>query len=85
MMDAGLLLHVLAVLGASVVLICRAGAMTPQTDPAIRWRHVLMLAGLVFGLALTLAGHQTLGSAATALGALSWLLLSASHLPDRRC
>lgn len=85
MIDAGLLLHAMAVLGASVVLICRAGGMTPQTPPAIRWRHVLMLAGLVFGLALTLAGHQTLGSAATALGALSWLLLSASHRAGRRC
>lgn len=76
-MDMGLILYAGAVIAAAVVLICRAGAMTPATHPAVRWRHLLMLAGLVFGLALTMAGHQTMGSAAHAIGALSWLLLSA--------
>jgi hypothetical protein len=62
-MDASFILYAILVLGSTAVLICRAGLMTPKTDPVIRWQHLCMLAGLVFGLALAIAGNPTAAGA----------------------
>lgn len=78
-MDAGLMLYAALVLGAAVVLICRAGMMTPETDPAVRWQHLLLLAGLLFGLALALDGHPNAANACNVAGVLMWLLLSSAR------
>jgi hypothetical protein len=79
MMEAGLLLYVVLVVACALVLICRAGLMTPDTDPAVRWQHLSMLAGQLFGLALALNGFAGLAGACHAGGVLAWLLLSASR------
>jgi hypothetical protein len=76
-MTLGLILYVAAVLCACGVLICRAGAMTPDTLPPVRWQHLVQLAGLVFGLALSLVAGPGYGGAAHAAGVLGALLLSA--------
>ena len=76
-MDMGQVVHAVVVLVAAGVIVCRAGQMTPDTLPAVRWQHLGLLAGLLFGLAFELDGRPDLGNACTAGGVLGWLLLSA--------
>ena len=78
-MDASFILYAILVLGSTAVLICRAGLMTPKTDPVIRWQHLCMLAGLVFGLALAIAGNPTAAGACHAAGVFAWLMLSSGE------
>ena len=77
MMDLGQAIHIAVTLAAAGVIVCRAGQMTPQTLAVVRWQHLTLLAGLLFGLAFELDGRPGLGNACTAGGVLAWLLLSA--------
>ncbi|WP_422045850.1 hypothetical protein [Roseateles sp.] len=75
MMDALKIVHAVAVIAAFVVITCRAGMMTPDTDPIVRWQHLLLLSGLLFGAALQYAEPGLLGPVVQACGVLAWLLL----------
>lgn len=76
-MDAAEIVYMALVFAAAGMIVCRAGQMTPQTLAVVRWQHMLLLAGLLFGLALKLVELPAAGDVCTSAGVMLWLLLAA--------
>lgn len=67
-----------ATIMAMVVLICRAGRMTPETPAPVRYQHAALFAGL----AVSLIVPPLAGKAAITLGIVAWLAFSAPSWPQ---
>lgn len=78
----GLIVYAALVCAATAVLICRSGAMTPDTLPSVRLHTLLQLAGVVFGMATTLVAGPGYGGAVHVGGVLGALLVSSSRWRD---